>query len=187
MIDDNTYFEYLKSRTLFGLFYRRFWLYPMLSRYIKCPVLDVGCGLGDMLKFCRNAIGVDINHKTIEWCKAKGLDVRLIQNDILPFNAGTFSSIVLDNVLEHIAAPKPLLSEIHRVLKSEGRMVVGVPGMRGYQTDMDHKVFYDENSLIKTFEESGFICKKLFHMPVRSIWLNQHLRQYCIYGVFGKR
>jgi SAM-dependent methyltransferase len=186
MNSHESYFEYLKTRSLTGLFYRRLYLYPKLCRHLDGRVLDVGCGLGDMLTFRPNTVGVDINSRVVEWCKAKGLDAKLMQPDALPFQSGTFSSIVLDNVLEHLLAPGPLLSEIHRVLTTGGRLVVGVPGRRGYDADTDHKVFYNEIFLTKKLAEYDFVCQKMLHMPLRCPWLSHYLPQYCIYGIFTR-
>ena len=186
MTSHESYFEYLKGRSLAGLFYRRFWLYPRLCRHLSGRVLDVGCGLGDMLAFRPNTVGVDINPRTVEWCKERGLDAKLMQPDVLPFQSGTFSSVVLDNVLEHLLAPGTLLLEIHRVLAPGGLLIVGVPGVRGYDADNDHKIFYDESSLIEKLAEYGFICQKMFHMPFRFTWLSRRIPQYCIYGNFSR-
>ena len=184
MMSDDSYFEYLKSRSAAGLFYRRFWLYPRLCRHLSGRLLDVGCGLGDMLAFRPDSVGVDINPRTVEWCRTRGLDARLMRRNELPFESGAFSSILLDNVLEHLSDPEPLLEEIRRVLVDGGRLVVGVPGLRGYKADPDHKRYYSETELIKKLEEFHFNCKRLFYMPIKWKWLNNSVRQYCVYGVF---
>ena len=185
MISQDSYCEYLKTRSFVGLFYRRFWLYPKICRYLNGKVLDVGCGIGDMLAFRPNTIGVDVNPSTIEYCKARGLDARLMIPDILPFQSKMFNGAVLDNVLEHLDAPEPLLLEINRVLTSDGQLVVGVPGIRGYAADTDHKIFYDEKKLNIKLTDCGFNLITLFHMPIRANWLNYKISQYCIYGVYS--
>ena len=184
MTDGTEYFEYLKGRSRLGLFYRRFWLYPRIARHLRGRALDVGCGIGDMLRYRKDTIGVDINPATINWCRSQGLDARLMQIDTLPFESATFDSVILDNVLEHLTEPGPLLREIARVLVPGGNLVIGVPGKMGYTADPDHKRFYDEAALIQFGGELGYRLVTTFHTPFRSRWLDSNASPYCLYGVF---
>jgi SAM-dependent methyltransferase len=180
------YFEYLKGRSRLGWLYRRYWLYPKLCRYLDGKTLDVGCGIGDFVNYRNGTVGVDINPATVEWCRQSELDVHLMSPNMLPFQDVSFDSAILDNVLEHLTEPAELLKEIRRVLRPHSSLVVGVPGQRGYATDSDHKVFYDEVKLVSTLASAGFGLKRLFHMPLRSAWLDVRMRQYCLYGVFER-
>lgn len=181
---DADYFAYLAKRSRLGLLYRERFLYPRLSRHLSGQVLDVGCGIGDLLRFWPGSVGVDVNPETVAYCRQQGLDARLMAIDVLPFEDGSFDRVVLDNVLEHLTAPMPLVGEIARVLRSGGRAVVGVPGSRGYSEDPDHKIFYDENGLIAVFAAAGFRTHTVFHTPLRSASMERQMRQYCVYGVF---
>ena len=180
------YFEYLRGRSRLGWLYRRYWLYPSLCRYLDGKTLDVGCGIGDFLNHRNETVGVDINPATVEWCRRRGLDAHQMSPNVLPFQDCSFDSAILDNVLEHLADPAELLSEIGRVLRPRSSLVVGVPGQRGYATDADHKIFYDEATLVSTLVTAGFRLQQLFHMPFKSAWMDAHVRQYCLYGVFNR-
>lgn len=184
MAEHGEYFDYLATRSSRGMIYRRWWLYPRLCRYLAGRVLDVGCGMGDMLAYRPNTVGVDVNTRTVDWCRSNGLDAHVMQPDVLPFPPASFDGVVLDNVLEHLADPAPLLSEIRRVLGPTGRLVIGVPGIRGYARDADHKVFYNEETLCQRLAEFGFVPRHLFHMPLGWRFLEKHMSQYCLYGVF---
>ena len=102
---------------------------------------------GQFVKHCRGSKGVDINSDCVEFCQKHGLDVVKMENDRLPFEDTSFDTIVLDNVLEHIMDPLPLLHECSRVLTRHGRLIILVPGQKGFKRDADHKKFYDHNSL----------------------------------------
>jgi SAM-dependent methyltransferase len=186
MAEPKQYFEYLKQRSWRAVLYRNLYLYPRICFHIKGRTLDVGCGIGDMLQFRRETIGADVNPHLVEYCTKKGLDARLIQDGHLPFDTETFESAILDNVLEHIDSPMGILGEIYRVLQSEGRLIVGVPGEKGYQRDPDHKIFYDEVKLVETLTNARFKKMTVFHTPIKSSWMNQNISPYCVFGVFIK-
>lgn len=186
MTENDRYFEYLKGRSRLGLWYRHYWLYPQICRYVRGLTLDLGCGIGDFLSYRADSIGVDINPSTVEWCQRRGLNAHVMTPDSLPFDEASFDSVVLDNVLEHLSDPSSLLKEIFRVLRQSGILVVGVPGEKGFASDSDHKVFYDETSLVSTLTDAQFVLRRMFHMPFKSQFLNQRMRQYCVYGVFQR-
>lgn len=186
MTDHAAYFDYLRQRGRLGWLYRRYWLYPALCRRLRGRVLDVGCGIGDLLRYRHDTVGVDINPLTVAWCARQGLDARLMTEDELPFGEAEFEGVVLDNVLEHLRHPAPLLREVHRVLRGEGVFLVGVPGRRGYAMDSDHKVFYDEADLRRAVADAGFLPVEVMHMPLKSAWLDMRMPQYCLYGVFRR-
>lgn len=186
MSSQNNYFKYLSSRSLLGFFYRKYWLYPKLNSKLIGKTLDVGCGIGDFLGFRLSCVGVDIDPKAVKYCKSKGFSIKLMSFNQIPYGDAHFNSIVLDNVLEHITDPKPLLLEISRVLDCKGILLVGVPGEKGFGADLDHKVFYNEDFLKSTLASAGFDCIEIFDMPFRFKIMSKFIKSYCTYGVFIK-
>jgi SAM-dependent methyltransferase len=185
VVNHDEYFEYLRRRSRLGAFYRAHWLYPRLSRRLVGKVLDIGCGIGDMLVYRPGSVGVDINPRTVELCRARGAAASLMAGDTLPFADAQFDSALMDNVLEHIEHPAPLLAEANRVLKAGGRLLVGVPGSKGWLHDPDHKVRYDASSLTKTITAAGFAHAETFYTPLwKSDWLDRNVKQHCIYSLF---
>ena len=179
----NQYFKYLKTRSVFGILYRRYYLYPKIYKCLTGRILDLGCGVGDFISNYDGIVGVDINVECVNFCLSKGLDVRLMDQDKLPFDDNSFDSIILDNVLEHISEPNYLLKEIERVLVPNGVLIVGVPCEKGYKYDHDHKIFYDLNSLLNLFKPE-FILKKHFYTPAFSYLLRKYFRQIALYAIF---
>lgn len=187
MTNNDEYFEYLSHRSRLGAFYRKYWLYPKLSRRLVGRTLDVGCGIGDMLAYRTNMVGVDINPRTVAFCKTRGSEAHLMSSNYLPFASQEFESVLMDNVLEHLSEPVPLLVEVHRILVEKGRLLIGVPGSKGWDSDPDHKIRYDEGLLIDTVQRLGFRHLETFHTPAwRSAWLDRVARQYCIYAAFER-
>ena len=187
MNDYEGYFKYLKKRSKLGYFYRKYWLYPYLCRHLEGKTLDVGCGIGDMVAYRQNTTGVDINPSTVKYCNEIGLDVLQMKPDQLPFEDDVFNSAILDNVMEHIEDPGKLLAEIKRVLVQNGKLVVGVPGQKGYSWDSDHKVFYDLNLLKEVMHVNSFIYENHSYLPFEFSYFDRALRQYCLYATFHKK
>lgn len=183
---DTDYFDSLIRRKRAGLWYRNAWLYPRICRHLHGRVLDVGCGIGDMVQYRPQTVGVDVNAKAVAYCRSRGLTAQQMQPDRLPFGDAEFEGAVLDNVLEHLEKPEPLLAEIHRVLRTAGTFVVGVPGTQGFASDPDHKHPYSEAALRSCIQSAGFDPLRVFHQPFRSRLLDRHLRYYAIYGVFRR-
>lgn len=181
------YSNYLKKRNFKGLIYRNFFLYPKIAKHLSGKCLDIGCGIGDFLKFRgKETYGIDINENTIEYCKSQNLNVKIF-DEIIPYPYETFDSILLDNVLEHIDKPNILFKEILRVLNKKGKLLIGVPGVKGFKFDPDHKIYYDENKLDKVIDYNFYKKLKIFYTPFKSNFLNKNLKQYCMYGLFEKK
>ena len=178
------YSNYLQKRRKLSFFYRNQILYPSLNKYLEGKTLDVGCGIGDFLSFKKNSVGVDINPELVEFCRGKGLEAKIMKVNSIPFQNSTFESVILDNVLEHISEPKPIINEIKRVLKKDKNLVVGVPGKSGYSRDKDHKVFYSKNDLINFMDKHNLKLEKIFGMPLNFSFIQNFMTQYCVYGIF---
>ena len=78
------------GRSRLGLLYRRHRLYPRLCPEPDGRVLDIGYGIGDFLGFRPNTFGIDINERTVAWCREHGLGARLMPYDELPFAAESY-------------------------------------------------------------------------------------------------
>lgn len=188
-ISSEEYFAYLKTRSKIADIYRKFVMYPSVNKALKGKVLDVGCGIGDFLAFRgANTVGADINPLNIDYCKSNGQDAYLIEGNSYPFSEQSFDSIILDNVLEHLTEPEITLNEISRVLKTYGTLVIGVPGIKGYTMDSDHKKFYDETEMNKLLVHNNFTNIGFKYMPcfIKSNFLSKSISQYVIYGIYTK-
>jgi phospholipid N-methyltransferase len=106
-------------------------------------VLEAGCGVGAQTKIIATKnpdssfISIDLSEDSISEAKQliKALNinnVELRQADIynLPFKDGTFDSVIICFVLEHLHNPIPALNELKRVLK-EGGIMIAIEGDHG--------------------------------------------------------
>lgn len=180
------YFNYLRTRSILSLLYRKFFLYPRISRHLQGTILDFGCGIGDFLDFYPNAIGADINSECVSFCRSKGHHVYLIDDGQVNLPSGSIDSIVLDNVIEHVSSPLLILNELDRLLTPHGLLLIGIPGHKGFHSDPDHKCFYSYDSLCSLLEEHSFKPISTTFSPFKSSFLDRRLSLYCIYVVFSR-
>jgi ubiquinone/menaquinone biosynthesis C-methylase UbiE len=98
--------------------------------------LDFGCCTGVFLnslkdKQIRRLVGVDVCEGAVKkgQCLFPDLEIIKIREAAgLPFDDGTFNSVTILDVLEHVYEQTQLLAELNRVLKDGGEMIVTVPG-----------------------------------------------------------
>lgn len=162
------YYSHLVKESFFGKIYRSFILYPVLRLFTGSSFLDVGCGIGRMLSkgHPSSCLGIDINYNAIMHCRNIGLSAHLIpQNGLFPLEANAFHVVICDQVIEHLSSPRLLLSEIFRVLRPRGRLIVGVPCKKGFYSDPDHKTFYTKETLLSILRSFGFTPFITFYFP----------------------
>ncbi len=101
-------------------------------------VLDLGCGAGGLIPVLPSGcsyVGVDHTPGLIESNKENFPQHFFRQIDmgecILPFNSGAFDVVILAAFLGSLKNPRILLSEVARVLKSRGLVVVTTPSTAG--------------------------------------------------------
>ncbi|MFT4672062.1 MAG: 2-polyprenyl-3-methyl-5-hydroxy-6-metoxy-1,4-benzoquinol methylase [Arenicella sp.] len=98
-------------------------------------VLDFGCNCGYGTKLlsqtCNHVTGVDVSPSAIEAAKAQcpnnNVAFQLIDGITLPFESATFDVVTSFQVVEHVADYDTYLSEIRRVLKPEGVLLLTTP------------------------------------------------------------
>lgn len=97
-----------------------------LAPYLGESILDVGCGTKPYQKIFnfREYIGMEIESARVRG-SAKA-DIYYLGGSF-PFSSARFDSVISSEVLEHIFEPDLFLSEIHRVLKTGGHLLLTVP------------------------------------------------------------
>ena len=97
-------------------------------------VLDLGCGTGRFVAAARDAgadvVGVDIAERALERARrvAPGADLRLVSADgTLPLGHGEVDLVWCSEVLEHVPDTAGFLTEVRRVLRRGGRLLLTVP------------------------------------------------------------
>lgn len=134
-------------------------------------VLDHGCGAGRFLALLDDGAGVEIAEAAAQRARATGKDVRLLEPDgTIPFGHGEFDLVWCSEVLEHIPDVGFALSELRRVLKPAGRLLLTVPyhgrfqaawiALTRFEAHFDplgqHVRFFTRRSLTEALEANGF-------------------------------
>jgi SAM-dependent methyltransferase len=103
-----------------------------VAKYINPnkSVLDIGSEFFQLQNFLKNNlyIGIEVSYAKLQFAKAGQNVIHFDMNrNILPFKDNSFDYIVCLDVLEHLLDPIRTLEEIHRIVKSNGRVIVSLP------------------------------------------------------------
>lgn len=143
-------------------------------------VLDLGCGDGALLsrlsEQSRMAIGVDLSEVGLALAQHHLPRSPLVNSDVvfLPFKAGVFDLALCADVIEHVVDPSRLVSEIHRVLKPDGSIVLSTPnrlspvkiarrlvGRADARSDSRHVHEFSLAELKCILQREGFITRRV--------------------------
>lgn len=124
-------------------------------------VLDIGCSQGIAALLCARAglttLGVDIQTDRIEYARneraaepaevAARVDFQVADATSLDLPDDTFDTVLMGEIVEHMADASPLLAEAARVLRPAGRLVLTTPfGLREHH---DHHATFYLDSLLR--------------------------------------
>jgi len=97
-------------------------------------MLDLGCGSGWFIAAMRDkgweTYGVEISREAAELGRAAaGLNIFSGTLEEAKFPSEFFDYVRANHSFEHIARPGETLDEIHRILQSRGKLLIGVPNI----------------------------------------------------------
>jgi SAM-dependent methyltransferase len=124
--------------------------------------LEVGCGLGRNLLNARGfaeGLGIDHNPTSVAAARARGLEALTTEEfHRSPLAApGTFDSLLLSHVLEHLTAGEALglLRTYLPFVRAGGQVIVVTPQEAGYRSDPTHVTFVDHPACAHLLAEAG--------------------------------
>lgn len=107
-------------------------------------ILDIGCGDGTgLLKLKKEGwetYGVEISDLAAKYAREKrGLAVFTGTVEDAEFDAEFFDGIVLSHVVEHLYNPKSTLTEVNRILKKNGILIICLPNFSSVEAKIFEK------------------------------------------------
>jgi len=88
--------------------------------------LEIGVGTGRFAQPLGISIGLDPSEKMLKVARKRGIKTVLGRGEKLPFKAGEFDFVLIVITLVFIANPPLVISEARRVLKTKGKIIIGI-------------------------------------------------------------
>jgi dolichol-phosphate mannosyltransferase len=134
-------------------------------------VLDIGCGSSRIILDLKEAVGLDILFRKLRFLKPNHDKLVCASTFALPFKNESFDVVINSQVIEHIPEDPKIMSEMWRVLRPGGTLVLGTPDYSrwswvalewmygkvlegGYAHE--HITHYTRQSLAELIRASGF-------------------------------
>ena len=125
-------------------------------------LLDIGCGAGDFLNFCKNkgweVSGVEPTEKAREISESK-LGIKISSDLSLDhFDDASFDVVTMWHVLEHRFDIMETVAELKRIVKPGGLIIIALPNYKSYDAK-----FY------KQYWAAYDVPRHLFHFTKKTI------------------
>jgi SAM-dependent methyltransferase len=110
---------------------------PSLDRLpIRGKVVDVGSGTGEhvaeLLRLGFDAVGIEPNAQAVAVATARGVPARRGTSEDPGYPPGSFDTIILNQVIEHLVDPVGAIRTLGGLLKPGGRMIILTPNVSGW-------------------------------------------------------
>jgi len=143
------------------------WIYSMMEPHLGPRVLEIGAGHGTLthlLAANREVVVTDVSPRCVAVLRERfsgRAGVEVLEADVLATpDIGGFDSIVLVNVLEHVADDGAALRHLRDVLHPGGRLLLFVPAFEALYSQFDRRIGhhrrYRAAELTAAVTEAGF-------------------------------
>ncbi|MGL4346064.1 MAG: class I SAM-dependent methyltransferase [Cellulosilyticaceae bacterium] len=136
-------------------------------------ILDIGCGIGDLLKRLSDkqlvhGFGLDVSEKMIEKAKLRYPFMRFEVGvaEVLPYEEKYFDAITIVGAFHHIPDPEQALAEIKRVLKDNKKLYIADFSIPFGVRQITNSIFpllrsgdvrmYSKEEMVTLLEDAGF-------------------------------
>lgn len=130
-----------------------------LLRGQRGKVLEIGCGHGELLQRLKTdgmeVYGTDLDEERIRFLTGKGVCCYLCDAAKAPVPEHSMDVVICSELLEHVPDPMPVIMEMRRVLKKNGRVYCSVPYMKHCDCH-EHVRFFSESDFWTLFRRAGF-------------------------------
>ena len=144
-------------------------------------ILDIGCYDGTFLSLIKNRnnsfFGIEASDWGVKKTQEKGINVKQFffnDKNPLPFEDNFFDCIIAGEIIEHIYDTDFFLSEIRRVLKPEGKLLISTPNLASFGRRL--LLFFGINPIIEISPNQDDSSGHIRYFTVKS--LNQLLKKH---------
>jgi ubiquinone/menaquinone biosynthesis C-methylase UbiE len=131
-------------------------------------ILDVGCGNGffsnlfSSKKDCK-VVGIDFSLRSLKvankWYGGKYVQGNALE---LPFKRGSFTKILLTDVIEHLTDDEKALDEIRRVSRTGASVVITTPALEGPFTGLPlNRLFHNDTASPEYHIKDGYSIQQM--------------------------
>jgi len=127
--------------------------------------LEIGVGTGRFAQALGITAGVDPAKNMVKIARQRGVEAYVASGEDLPFEEGSFDYVAIIITISFTKDPRKVLKEAARVLKREGKVIVGIVDKNSFLGKFYQKkkgVFYKQASFFSVseitnlLEEAGF-------------------------------
>lgn len=164
----------------------------LISSYVKNKgnLLDIGAGTGDFLAYAQSkkwkVTGIEPSSKAKELAQKKG--VSFVENTE-NLSDNSFDVITMFHVLEHVEDLDKQLSELKRISKPNGIIIIAVPNFKSYDAkyykefwaayDVPRHIWhFSKKSIKKLFSEKEIELQKIKPMYFDSFYVSLLSEKY---------
>lgn len=148
-------------------------------------ILDIGCGMGFMLKPLSaygEVYGMDCEEDAFQYCRKTWDESHILLGELpdqIPFDDSSFDVILSSDCLEHVEQDLEALIKMRKLLKNEKSLIIlTVPALMCLWSYNDifvhHHRRYNKEGLIELFNQAGFqiqMCSYYNFWLFPPIWL----------------
>ncbi len=128
----------------------------MIRAHARGRLLDLGCGAVPLYGMYRDLVS---EITCVDWPNSlhnsSHVDISADLHGPLPLSDAAFDTVLLTDVLEHMAEPKGLMREVARVLAPGGKILVGVPFLYWLHEEPHDYYRFTKFALRRMLDESG--------------------------------
>ncbi len=184
---DKVYKYYDKFMAIFNL-YKLKDMEDALSIHKDEVVVDIGGGTGflahHICNSCKTVYVLDESEKMLSRVKETG-NVKVIIGNALntPFESGSMDTVIMSDVFHHIKEQEELLSEISRILKDTGKIVImdfhknhiRTKLLRAFEFILFGRLFFRTKDEVKVLLKKHFNISKVYDKGYYFIFVGEKI------------
>jgi len=139
--------------------------------------LDIGSATGLLLNHMKGlgwkTEGVELCRESADYaCGQFGLKIHRTTLEETAFPGGRFDAVHMSHIIEHVPDPAGTLSEVYRVLKPAGHLMIVTPNVESFQAHVfgsrwrsahrDHLTLFSTKTLGRYLRKAGFVVLRQF-------------------------